>query len=64
MTACAHDKPVMASADFYACPEPEPYPKNPTSADLIYALNDTYLAWESCHAFYLENLKAKNSRLW
>lgn len=50
MTACAHVAPVAAPIEFYDCPEPEDYPENPTLGDLIYALNDTYLAWEACHS--------------
>ena len=37
-------------ASFYACREPASYPAEPGLADLVEALNDTYLAWEDCHA--------------
>jgi len=48
MTSCAHEETPRLPDSFYACPVPEAYPENPNVAELIYALNDTYLAWEEC----------------
>lgn len=48
MSGCASVSPVALPDNFYDCPEPEEYPENPTLFDLIYSLNDTYLAWEAC----------------
>lgn len=48
MTACANVRQGLWPSSYYECPAPEVYPAQPTQAELIYALNDTYLAWEEC----------------
>lgn len=50
MSSCANGKEPEPMDSFYSCAEPEDYPDNPDMASLIYALNDTYLAWEECHS--------------
>lgn len=48
MSGCANGSAAILTVDS-SCAAPEAYPENPDYADLIYALNDTYLAWEECH---------------
>jgi hypothetical protein len=50
MTACASVSPAALPASLTTCRAPAPYPAEPGIADLVEALNDTYLAWEECHA--------------
>ena len=50
MSGCASGNPAVPQINLYECPEPEAYPKDPSLAELIYALNDTFMAWEACHS--------------
>lgn len=54
MTACASVRPQHVPV--LSCAEPDLYIEEPGLRDLIEALNDTYLAWEDCHAT-VERLK-------
>lgn len=58
MTACASVR-QETPLSLYECPAPEAYPEEPGLADLIYALSDTYLAWEECRD-NMEALKARD----
>ena len=48
MTACASVNAPMLPVSAFTCRSPEPYIEVPGIADLVEALNDTYLAWEEC----------------
>lgn len=48
MTACANVSPTVLPASLTTCRAPEHYPVESEQADLVEALNDTYLAWEEC----------------
>lgn len=48
ISGCASVRPLTPPTDLFACPVPQAYPENPDANALIEALNDTYLAWETC----------------
>lgn len=48
MTACASVSPGALPVSLTTCRAPEPYVMEPGLADLVEALNDTYIAWEEC----------------